>query len=701
MTIDLSLLPQPKELTYGEGVFRISAQQRIGVPSLAPKAVAAARLLQASLRSEFGLELGLRAVKAESEADVCRLVIVDLGGEQSVGRWAEPTGLAAGGYSITIQPRGVEVSANDEAGLFYGVQTLIQITRSCGRVLPGLTIRDWPSVPTRGYLLDVTRGKVPTRETLERFAKTIAQLKANHLQLYMEHAFDFPSHPAIGRGVSPLTPDDVLWLDALCREHHIELAANFQAMGHQGHLLKLPEYDHLAETPWRFTFATDNDEVFDFVGELFDDLLPCFSSKLVNVNADEPWDLGRGVSKGMTERIGVPGVYLHHLKRLHELVAGRDRRMAMWADVLKGHADLIDQLPEDILLIDWQYEALDRYATLDALRASGREFWVCAATSSWIALFPRLENAIRNIRDYFQQGIEAGATGVIVSDWGDSGHDQPLTNSLYPFAWAAECAWNGGATSTEAFDRAFSVQVLGDWSGEVTPALRRLGAAMQTEAVWLPSWNSAMALYEDPLAGKIIDVASPDVVAETRAAAEALVPLIGRIQDHIVRADLGFVCHQIIFACDKVETTRAVRGLLHELAMHGSADGNHRSLGALTQRMAAHRSERGAIKTEFQRRWMASSRRSSIAFNLGRFDALLARYDAAIEWLSTQEELIARGGAVDARLASYDRGGYAVLHEATYGMVKDLETIIGHDALPDDLKVYLADIEEAQEAVHR
>jgi hypothetical protein len=205
-----------------------------------------------------------------------------------------------------------------------------------------------------------------------------------------------------------------------------------------------------------------------------------------------------------------------------------------------------------------------------------------------------------------------------------------------------------------------------------------------------------MALYEDPLAGKMFDVASSDVIAEARAAAEALIPLLGRIADDIVRADLGFACHQIIFACEKVETTRAVRQLLRQLAGAEPVDGSHRSLGALTQRMAAHRNELRAVVEEFKHRWMATSRRSTIRFNLNRFNQLTARYDAAIAWLGEQEERIARGGAVDAELTTYDRGGYAVLHEATYAMVKDLEAIIGHEALPDDLKVYLRDIENAR-----
>ena len=56
----------------------------------------------------------------------------------------------------------------------------------------------------RGLMLDVSRGKVPTLATLLALVDGLAAHKYNQLQLYIEHTFDFPSHPDIGAGTDPL-----------------------------------------------------------------------------------------------------------------------------------------------------------------------------------------------------------------------------------------------------------------------------------------------------------------------------------------------------------------------------------------------------------------------------------------------------------------------------------------------------------------
>jgi len=95
------------------------------------------------------------------------------------------------GYHLTIQSTRIELAAHDSAGLFYGIQILGQIISQNARtgVLPQLTINDWPDFSERGFLLNISRGKVPTMEALYRLVDVIASLKLNQLQLYTEAAF--------------------------------------------------------------------------------------------------------------------------------------------------------------------------------------------------------------------------------------------------------------------------------------------------------------------------------------------------------------------------------------------------------------------------------------------------------------------------------------------------------------------------------
>jgi hypothetical protein len=224
----------------------------------------------------------------------------------------------------------------------------------------------------------------------------------------------------------------------------------------------------------------------------------------------------------------------------------------------------------------------------------------------------------------------------------------------------------------------------------VTAALRRLGSTTQTEPDWLTTWNTAMALFEEPLAGTLGEIAPAATVAATREAAEALSPLLDRVLDREIRFDLGLTVAQFLFATEKVETTRALRSLLTELANDATPteDGRRRFDGILAT-MRRQRDALPALVQEFEARWLAHSRPSEIRINLDRFAALIAQYDVALTWLDGQRATYERGERVDGTLATYDRGDYAVLHEATRRWLMDLVAIVGYDALPHDLKEWL------------
>jgi hypothetical protein len=102
-------------------------------------------------------------------------------------------------------------------------------------------------------MLDVSRGKVPTLDTLRGARRRpggpqvqpAPAVRRAHLRL---------SQPSdIGAGTDPLTAEDILVLDAYCRARHVELIPNLQSFGHQRHLLSLPQHSHLDEVGWRWS----------------------------------------------------------------------------------------------------------------------------------------------------------------------------------------------------------------------------------------------------------------------------------------------------------------------------------------------------------------------------------------------------------------------------------------------------------------
>ncbi|MGH2535568.1 MAG: beta-N-acetylhexosaminidase [Thermomicrobiales bacterium] len=686
MTDSLALLPRPSTLTLAKGAFPLAADTRIQIAGRPSEATAhTARGLQDALAAQFGFVLPI----VPTDQPVAHAITLALTSQD------DAAALGPQGYTIRVDDQGVTVTASAEPGIFYGAQTLIQIAKSAGRLLPALTIEDKPVLPNRGLMLDVSRGKVPTLEILTELVKALAHYKYNHFQLYTEHTFHFPSHPEIGAGAGSITPDDVLALDAVCRAHHVELVPNFQSLGHQRALLGLERYAHLAETDWIWSFAMSNEGTYELLDDLYGDLLPAFSSEWLNVNADEPWDMGLGQSKALTDEIGVGRVYLTHIQRLHQLAAKHGKRTMIWADMFWHHPDLIAEMPEDILFLDWWYEQKEHFDTVDVIAQAGRRFWVCPGTSSWISFFPRIENAVSNIQTFVRDGVAAGAEGMLLTDWGDGGHYQMLSNSWYPYLWGAECGWTGSATDLATFEDAFGKLFLGDYSGQVVAALRRLGASMQINPRWTTTWNTPLALWEDPLAGDLWRKTPEAAVAESRAAAEALFPLLHAVRDPGLRADLGFAAVLIRFATDKVTTARAVHQTLAGLASGDVAtDNGAQRLDGLIAEFQRQRDALPALIAEFEQRWLAHARRGEIQVNLDRYAGLLERYDEAIAWLEGQLDAVAAGLPVDAALETYDRGDYAVLWQASLRNIQRLAEIIGEEALPPDIRGWLAALEE-------
>ena len=155
-------------------------------------------------------------------------------------------------------------------------------------------------------MLDVSRCKVPTMDTLYSLIDLLAQLRINELQLYIEHTFAFEKHDAVWKDSSPFSGREIQLIDQYCKERFIELVPNLNSFGHFERWLRHDQYKHLAECPQGFkrenpymvrdhgTTLKPNQESLDFIDSLYAEYLPHFSSNKFNVGMDEPWELGQG-----------------------------------------------------------------------------------------------------------------------------------------------------------------------------------------------------------------------------------------------------------------------------------------------------------------------------------------------------------------------------------------------------------------------
>jgi hexosaminidase len=625
----------------------------------------AARQLQSAVGEALGLRLPLRKAAAATAGVVLRLSDGDEGSHES--------------YAIDISNSRIELSAPGEAGLFYAVQTLKQLLRSYGRRIPSLRITDQPVLAHRGLMLDVSRGKVPTLSTLFALVDGLSTYKYNQLQLYVEHTFDFPSHPDIGAGCDPLTADDMLALDAYCRARHIELVPNLQSFGHHRHMLSLPAYRELDEVGWGWSLTPARSETYELLDQLYADFLPAFSSGWLNVDCDETYDLGAGQSKARAAEVGKGRLYLEHLLRLRELAAKYGRRIMLWADVLHHYPELAPDLPEDVLLLDWEYEAADRYPTAFALSKFGREFWVCPGTSSWNTLFPRLENAVVNIRNYVRDGLQAGATGMLLTDWGDYGHYLPLALSWYQYVFGAATAWTGAETTVGDFDPAFAYLHLGRPAGDVSvEAMHRLARAVTAPSIGSPNRSAlALVLFENPLSGRAAASIAPEALAEVQSAVVSALAAWAGLADAVARQEYGFVARLVGFAAEKAAMCQAARRTLAELASATRGAEGVSRLEAVIAAFGAARLRARALRMEFETSWLRHARRAEIDRTLEHFDAMDRGYGEALAWFAGQRSAYAAGGALDAELRTYTPESMPLLWEQGERAQRELAEIVG------------------------
>jgi len=471
------LLPAPRHLEPEQGTHTLKHHREPCICDASTVAGAATQLIRADLRHLLRLDARIRSSNFDKAATSPILLDLDP---------ARPPQ----GYVLHITPRQVKLTFADPAGAWYGALTLRQLARQFREALPACRIEDHPDFPSRGVMLDVSRDKVPTQETLFRLVEELAELKYNRLELYTEHTFAYRHHREVWAEASPLTGEDIRALDAFCAARFIELVPNQNSFGHMHRWLKHPRYAPLAEapdgflTPWGerregpFSLNPLDPGSLALVTELFDELLPLFTSRNVNVGCDETFDLGQGRSKTECERVGKGRVYLDYLLKLHQMIRGHGRTMQFWGDIILHHPELIPELPRVVVPLVWGYEADHPFdEQCSKFAATGLAFQVCPGTSAWNSLVGRTDTGLANLKRAAEAGRTHGATGYLVTDWGDNGHWQPYAVSLLPFAAGAGYAWCGTAQEAADLLAQADEHVFRDPQHKTARAARELGQA--------------------------------------------------------------------------------------------------------------------------------------------------------------------------------------------------------------------------------
>ncbi len=422
------------------------------------------------------------------------------------------------GYKLAVNGTKIQIDYGTENGLYYGLTTLSQLKKLYPENLNGLVIEDAPDLELRGVMLDISRDKVPTLNTLFEIVDQLALLKINHLQLYVEgFSYGYPSFKHLWEGKeTPITPAEIQQLDQYCQARFIDLAANQNSLGHMAPWLETAEYQDLAECPDGFglvplmkmktTLSPQDPRSIELVKKMMDDMIPNFSSSIFNANLDEPFELGHCKSEDLAKEIGVGQVYLDYTKKVYEHAKSYDKEFWMWGDIVGKHPEIIEQLPKDITVLEWGYEHEHPFDKNTArIKAAGLEFIVCPGTSSWMSLTGRTENMLGNISNAVRSGITNGAKGMLLTDWGDMGHWQYLPVSFAGFVYAAGVSWHGESDQSLPLEAYLNRFIFEDEKNKMGALALEMGRISKFEGMEVPNLNQTFLAYQFGLIDPVLE----------------------------------------------------------------------------------------------------------------------------------------------------------------------------------------------------
>ena len=522
---DLKLVPEPKQVQKQNGAFDITSKTRIVINAAhAEEDRTAAETIAEEIESATGQKIKITTARSAPKSNA--IYLARAGDDRKLASLLEAASinlddkLGEEGYALYASTERVIIAARTGQGLFYGAQTLRQlIDRGDGKraTCQAVAIKDWPTMRWRGVHDDISRGPVPTLDYMKKQIRTCAAFKLNMFSLYIEHTFDYQKHPLIAPKEGALTADDVKQLVEYGKRYYVTIVPEQQAFGHLHHVLKNEIYNEIAETPHGHVLAPVNEKSYEFIKDIYSELVPLFPGPLFHIGADETFELGRGQTKARADEVGLGLVYIEHLKRVAEIVKPYNKRLMFWGDIAIKYPKLLDIMPKDVIAVAWNYNAGAQFDDLlKPYKDAGIDIFVSPGANNWNRIFPNFDTAFINIKNLVRDGQKYGALGMLNTTWDDDGE------ALFAMTWpaivfGAACSWQEGEAGIENFkskyDWAFyrnTDNTFRDAIQSLTRAhsiLRAAGAGeANDEAFWTNPFSEVGASYIEKAAAAAKDV---------------------------------------------------------------------------------------------------------------------------------------------------------------------------------------------------
>jgi hexosaminidase len=454
------LVPPPKIRWRGEGnPFILPADQKVPI-AMEDESY---RLAAEALARELA-RYGLTATIALGEWQAARGIF--LGGSRALQRQF-PVPDRPGAYMLKVEPERVLLIGRFAEGVFYGVQTLMQLLQPAPNRLQidPLTLIDYPDMLFRGvHLFGGTQPEFHRR----LIGNLVGHLKFNKLVVECGYSQWDAIKPAWVEFSVPKA--NLREIVALAQAHYLEPIPLLQSLGHMSWVFRNNANVELAEdpeTPWALCPRREASK--RLLQRLFDEVLEIFPRRAFHLGLDEITLRGRFPYSPECQGATVAQLFSEHFRWLvGELQARGVQEVMLWSDMLLSREEAHDrpahaadaaaarftreqllnaireaarnegQAPLLLRLCDWHYTPTEHYRSLEVLRRAGFQHLIA---TTWYNP--------RNIYTFAQAARQQRIDGLLQSTWaGYSLTEKSLRDApeqFIAYVLAAIYAWNGNA----------------------------------------------------------------------------------------------------------------------------------------------------------------------------------------------------------------------------------------------------------------
>ena len=444
----VSIIPTPQILKLSGGVFQLSNYVDLEYTGDPSKLIFGEKILSEALAEVPDAKLNTMSVFLDKQVD---FNIDGLSPEQ-----------VSEAYALNISEEKILITSGSEKGLFYGLMSLTQLVKaSADGTIPTLNILDYPDMTWRGISDDFSRGQVSSMKNFEEILRFLGEYKQNIYMPYMEDLIQLDRYPEIGKARGALSKEDIAELQSMGDKYFVQVIPIFQTLGHYENILSHPDFTKYAEFPGAASLNTIDASTDTFLFNMLDEVIPQFKSDYFHIGCDESRDVGYGATKELVKRKGTARVHADHYNKVYKKVTSYGKKAMMYGDIILRHPEILDMIPNDIIIVDWHYRLSEHYPSIKVFKEAGFPFLVSPGLHNWRQSIPKFTSSWINISNINYEGYLNGALGSINSSWGDYGGLNFRELNYMGYAFGAESSWNPDGMDGRSIRERFIKQYYG------------------------------------------------------------------------------------------------------------------------------------------------------------------------------------------------------------------------------------------------